>query len=350
MAAIDLDHLSGGRFILGLGTSVSVVRRHLRMPSTGRSRALREAVALIRLVVAGLRRATSNASRVSSTADFSPDAAHHAAAPERGDSILARREPAAHHPPRGRGRRRRDVPPDLVVRSGPPAMARPRLPPVCARRPQQERCARHDGPLRRDRQRAAAGGGGRPRDRVAFYAGVEAYEAPSSPPTASPRKARRCQSGSPAATTSGQRRRCRRDGGAIRPLWPEPTESPERFRPLWDLGDSSGSLLRFSGSARAPRGAGPAGSRTPSTAEGGVVVWPPVRWPLAASVATRTLRKSGPRGLAGRRRHSVSASSPHHEGGHREPAPDAPRPADRRRRRRGRVRAARWQPLRRPAR
>jgi probable F420-dependent oxidoreductase len=56
MAAIDLDRLSGGRFILGLGTSVRAWSEGIfGMPSDRPVARLREAVALIRLVVAGLR-------------------------------------------------------------------------------------------------------------------------------------------------------------------------------------------------------------------------------------------------------------------------------------------------------
>ena len=55
MAAIDLDRLSGGRFILGLGTSVRAWSEGIfGAPSDRPVARLREAVELIRLVVAGM--------------------------------------------------------------------------------------------------------------------------------------------------------------------------------------------------------------------------------------------------------------------------------------------------------
>jgi probable F420-dependent oxidoreductase len=55
MAAIDLDRLSGGRFILGLGTSVRAWTEGIfGMPSDRPVARLREAVAVVRHVVAGM--------------------------------------------------------------------------------------------------------------------------------------------------------------------------------------------------------------------------------------------------------------------------------------------------------
>jgi probable F420-dependent oxidoreductase len=57
MAAIDLDRLSDGRFILGLGTSVRAWTEGIYgMPSSRPVARLREAVAVIRHVVAGIAR------------------------------------------------------------------------------------------------------------------------------------------------------------------------------------------------------------------------------------------------------------------------------------------------------
>ena len=137
MTAIDLDRVSGGRVVLGLGTSVkSWTEGFYGMPYGKPVQHMREVIEVIRMVVAkshtgelaALRRRRSPARLVRISGSVRAAAAHR-------DPDLAGRQPAGAHPARRRDLRRVHRPPGPRAPVGSdPGPRRPRRWPE-ARRP-----------------------------------------------------------------------------------------------------------------------------------------------------------------------------------------------------------------------
>jgi len=118
MAAIDMDRISGGRFTLGLGCSVRAWSEgFFGMPYGQPLEHMREVVEIVRLIIA--RAHTGELNRYQGkyhTHDWSE--LQPTAPPADGPAGLDRRPARPPREPRGRDRRRRHGPPDVVGRLG----------------------------------------------------------------------------------------------------------------------------------------------------------------------------------------------------------------------------------------
>ena len=201
MAAMDLDRISGGRFVLGLGTSVqSWSEGFFGMPYGKPLEHMREVVEIIRLVNAKAHTGELTAVRRQVPQARLQRAAAFSAAGPHGYPDLDRGAPRAAGQPGGGDRRRRDRPPDLVDRLADDADTARDRHRTEARRQGALRHRVQRLALRRREQRPGAGDRGREGDGRLLRAGSRSTRS-TSPRTAFARKHDGYRRASRAATT-----------------------------------------------------------------------------------------------------------------------------------------------------